>query len=116
VVPRINKFFTSIRCSPIPDLPPAAIYFRANSSRFSCSESIPLRAAWNFGIEKEIITSNPFKGVEIIKSGHDLDPDVLTEEEKNQILVHLKGVQNVLGYVLLRWAALRRDEALRNVR
>ena len=73
-----------------------------------------LRAAFNFGVERETIRTNPFLKVKIPRNRR--LPDILTKEEKDEIEKYITSRKAFRGFLLARYGALRRKEIVRNVR
>lgn len=67
-----------------------------------------LRSAWNFGIKRGVINSNPFLDIEI--SHQAALPDILTIDEKNRIYEKIEHPDARLAFALARYAGLRRQE------
>jgi len=73
-----------------------------------------LRAAFSFGIKREIIKENPFLKIKVPRKRR--LPDILTKEEKNRIEKYITSKNALRGWYLGRYGALRRDEIVRNIR
>jgi len=73
-----------------------------------------LRAAFNFGIEREVIKENPFLKIKIPRNKR--IPDILIPEEKDRIEQYITSAKARRGWYLGRYGALRRKEIVRNVR
>lgn len=72
-----------------------------------------LRAAWNFGIDKNVLSENPFKKISITRDRR--IPDILTVEEVEKIAQNIKHPIAFLGFSLIRYNGLRPIEVCRNI-
>ncbi len=73
-----------------------------------------LRAAWNFGMQRGIVESNPFLKIPVSKEKK--VAVVLTKEEKDRIYENIENDEVKLGFSLARYSGMRRCEICRNVR
>ncbi len=86
--------------------------YKKSASRSAYIRS--LRSAWKFGIERGVISDNPFTKIEISKQNS--LPDILTIEEKDRMYEQLTDEQAKVAFLLARYAGLRREEICRNIR
>ncbi|MBN2030667.1 tyrosine-type recombinase/integrase [bacterium] len=72
-----------------------------------------LRAAWNFGIEKNVLSENPFKKISITRDRR--IPDILTIEEVEKIAQSIEDPIAFVGFSLIRYNGLRPIEVCQNI-
>jgi site-specific recombinase XerD len=73
-----------------------------------------LRSAWNFGIQRGVIERNPFLIIPITQEKKDIG--FWTIAEKDRIFEKIQNPEAKRGFLLGRYAGLRKIEICRNVR
>ena len=72
-----------------------------------------LRASWNFGKRRGVVSENPFYEFSITKDRK--VPDRLSQNEKNAIAQKLTSPVAIVGFALLRYNGFRPCEICRNI-